>query len=972
MSLRTLKNDTLFYFCKINFIMKNYILLFTFILYLATSLYAFSNDKVTNNCKEDDYIALRALYLSTNGDSWTNKTNWLTAAQFMANPTMPAGTDVDSWYGITTNIDGCVTCIALDKYDSCALGAWGEANNLTGTLPPELGNMTELEHLILYSNNLTGSIPPELGNLSNLRRIELHNNQLTGSIPPELGNLSSLNYLELQYNELTGSIPSEIGNLSNLIHFEAQYNQLTGSIPTEFGNLTKLEVLNLTDNQLTGNIPPELGNLSELEKLLLSFNQLTGTIPPELGNLSDLLYLYLSSNQLTGSIPPELGNLSQLNYLRINNNQLSGCFDDNLNNWCTPFYYAGYYGDGGITPGNNFDARWEFFCLFGSGSCTVKVCEPEKDYTALRALYLNTDGDNWTNNTGWLTAAQFMANPTAPAGTNMNAWHGVTVGSEGCVTELRLGNNKLSGEIPKDIGNLIGLTILELSDNALTGKIPWEIKDLINLKSLLLNSNQLNNTIPTGIAALSELETLNLSDNQLDWFLPQHIDHLEKLTYIDAGNNQLDGIWWDFWNIPNLEYLDVSSNQIDGSIPSSIGQLTTLTDLNLSNNQFTGDLPPELADMTALDNLFLNDNQLNGCYDSMLVSLCTQLETAAITEGNNFDATWEDFCATDAGICVFEGYCWERDYQALRALYLNTDGDNWNTRTDWFTAAEFMANPTMPVGTDVSTWYGVTTDSDRCVTELKLGGNQLSGTIPPEIGNLTKLTHLSLSANQLTGSIPSEIGNLETLTIFRVHINELSGNIPSELSNLTNLADLDLDFNQLTGNIPPELGNLINLTDLDLGNNQLTGSIPPEFGNLTNLTSLNISSNNLSGCYHVALVPLCQTTNQNVNISDGNNFDATWSDFCATGAGACTVDIDNTQQTVFKVYPVPASDFIIFDVPNVAIATEIILYDITGRQISRQAFPQDKALSVKHLNDGVYIYRLFYDNDVYSGKIVVE
>jgi len=72
------------------------------------------------------------------------------------------------------------------------------------------------------------------------------------------------------------------------------------------------------------------------------------------------------------------------------------------------------------------------------------------------------------------------------------------------------------------------------------------------------------------------------------------------------------------------------------------------------------------------------------------------------------------------------------------------------------------------------------------------------------------------------------------------------------------------------------------------------------------------------------------------------------------------------------VYPIPAKEVIIFDVPNIAAADDIILYDIMGKQISRQAFPQDKRLVVSHLNDGVYIYRIFYEEEVYSGKIVLE
>ena len=59
-------------------------------------------------------------------------------------------------------------------------------NNLTGTIPPELGKSANLKRIDLYSNNLTGNIPPELGDLAHLEGLHLYDNQLTGNIPPEM------------------------------------------------------------------------------------------------------------------------------------------------------------------------------------------------------------------------------------------------------------------------------------------------------------------------------------------------------------------------------------------------------------------------------------------------------------------------------------------------------------------------------------------------------------------------------------------------------------------------------------------------------------------------------------------------------------------------------------------------------------------------------------------------------------------
>ena len=191
---------------------------------------------------------------------------------------------------------------------------------LNGTIPAELGNLTDLRELHLSFNQLTGAIPAELGNLANLRGLYLNANHLTGEMPMELGNLANLEDLRLSNNNLTGEIPVELGNLANLTQLELGANQLTGAIPAELGNLANLTRLDLRNNQLTGAIPSELGNLAKLTRLDLNHNYLTGAIPPELANLANLRDLRLRFNDLTGDIPAELGNLSNLGSLCLYGN----------------------------------------------------------------------------------------------------------------------------------------------------------------------------------------------------------------------------------------------------------------------------------------------------------------------------------------------------------------------------------------------------------------------------------------------------------------------------------------------------------------------------------------------------------------------------------------------------------------------------------------------------------------------------
>lgn len=244
--------------------------------------------------------ALIALYNSTNGDTWTDNTGWLGAA----------GTEC-GWYGVGC-FDGHVQWLNMNT------------NQLNGSLPAELGDLTSLTTLWLYSNQLTGSIPPQIENLTSLRDVQLNSNQLTGSLPSEMGNLTNLEDLRLYSNQLSGPIPPQFENLSSLRVLLMNNNHLSGSIPVEIGNLANLVTLNLNGNQLSGSIPPQLGDLTNLTSLYLAFNQLTGDIPPQLEGLTSVTILHLNSNRLSGSIPPELGNLASLQNLRLYSNRLSG------------------------------------------------------------------------------------------------------------------------------------------------------------------------------------------------------------------------------------------------------------------------------------------------------------------------------------------------------------------------------------------------------------------------------------------------------------------------------------------------------------------------------------------------------------------------------------------------------------------------------------------------------------------------
>ncbi|GAU27140.1 hypothetical protein TSUD_104490 [Trifolium subterraneum] len=121
------------------------------------------------------------------------------------------------------------------------------------------------------------------------------------------------------------------------------------------------------------------------------------------------------------------------------------------------------------------------------------------------------------------------------------------------------------------------------------------------------------------------------------------------------------------------------------------------------------------------------------------------------------------------------------------------------------------------------------------------------GSMPKDIGLLSKLTHLDLSGNSLEGFIPRELGFLKNLTILDLSRNRIEGEIPPLLGSLRELKHLDISQNSLGGSIPHELGCLKNLTTLDLSQNKIKGEMPLSLGNLTQLTSLVLYNNFLVG-----------------------------------------------------------------------------------------------------------------------------
>ena len=400
---------------------------------------------------EADRAALEALYNATGGATWTDNTNWLSAET------------LSEWHGVSTDATGRVTDLNLIQ------------NGLSGAIPAELGDLTNLQNLDLSLNNLSGEIPAELGDLTSLWSLFLWGNNLSGEIPVELGDLTNLFGLDLSQNKLSGEIPVELGDLTNLESLFLSGNKLSGEIPAELGDLTNLMVLDLALNNLSGEIPAELGDLTSLWGLFLSGNKLSGEIPAELGDLTNLVDLDLSQNKLSGEIPAELGNLTNLEILFLWGNELSG----EIPSWLV-----------------NLTELRELSLWSNQLTGTIPPEAAAAQYRAvLRVLYNSTGGANWTDNTNWLSAEA------------LSEWHGVFTDEQGRIEELRLSANGLTGMIGAELSVLTRLTGLYLNDNELTGMIPPELENLTQLQVFDISNTGL--CAPSGAAFQAWLATID-------------------------------------------------------------------------------------------------------------------------------------------------------------------------------------------------------------------------------------------------------------------------------------------------------------------------------------------------------------------------------------------------------------------------------------------------------------------------------
>ncbi|XP_059666249.1 probable LRR receptor-like serine/threonine-protein kinase At3g47570 isoform X1 [Cornus florida] len=373
------------------------------------------------------------------------------------------------------------------------------------------------------------------------------------------------------------------------------------------------------------------------------------------------------------------------------------------------------------------------------------------------------------------------------------------------VTALNLFDMGLRGTIPPHIGNLSFLTLLYIRKNSFHGDIPKEIGHLRRLEAISFYSNDFAGNLPKEISKLANLKLLDMQSNWFSGSIPASIFNISSLERIWFTNNNLSGnLPMDIcYHLPKLYELLLSNNQFDGQIPFTLYECSELQSLSLSYNKFSGMIPSQIGNSTILKELYLGGNNFKGKIPQQLGNL-HRLETLTI-ESAGLTGTIPSF--------VF-------NISSLKWLSLHS-----NNFTGRLPRGMHWHLPMLEI--------------------VHLGGNELYGSIPKEIGNSTSLMNLNLQKNSLTGAIPQEIGNLCDLDFFVLYSNSLKGPIPETIFNLSKLRILGLTENHLSGKLPSSI-RLPNIEELSLFGNNLKGIIPYSISNLSKLTDLDLSYNNFS------------------------------------------------------------------------------------------------------------------------------
>lgn len=529
-----------------------------FYYYLAILLGISLNIKLeAQTVRAADSLALVALYNSTNGANWTKK--W------------DLNQPVNTWHGVTVK-SSRVGQLRLKK------------NNLVGTVPAAIADLTALTVLALNENNLAGNIQPAIGSLTELDVLDLQSCQLQGSIPLSFANLTKLRGIAFSRNQINRFPQTVVNGMKKLNLVWASHNHLD-SLP-DFSPTSIAELL-VEHNRL------------HFDDIIRN-NNIKGLILHRAG--------YAPQAQVRAGKTYETKGVASLT-LTVNvrgaGNTYQWFWGDTRIEGATAATLT--ISDPATKPGYYYcqiKNPQVFELTLASGADLLKGLggTNAQDSLALVAVYNSTNGANWKNK--W-----DLAKP-------VNSWHGVSVRA-GRVTKLNLADNGIKGSIPAAIGNLTELVYLSVSFSDLQGSsVPTSIGNLTKLEELFLIRAKVGGPIPTQIGNLAKLRVLSFADNTLTGSLPTEIGNLTELVELNFSHNRLTGsIPATIGNLTKAGAVLLDNNQLSGAIPPEMGNLIALTRLHLQKNKLTGAVPDTFKKLDALAVLELQFNRLTSFPD---------------------------------------------------------------------------------------------------------------------------------------------------------------------------------------------------------------------------------------------------------------------------------------------------------------------------------------------------------------------
>ncbi|KAL5558445.1 hypothetical protein UlMin_034656, partial [Ulmus minor] len=469
------------------------------------------------------------------------------------------------------------------------------SNLITGKLPYQLANCSNLRVLNLSGNSMVGRIP-NLSMLKNLEILDVSTNYFSGKFPSWVGNLTKLVDLGLGVNNYDeGVIPESLGSLKNLTWLYLADSHFIGEIPESIFELKSLQTLDFSRNKISGKLSKSISKLQNLYKIEIFDNNLTGEIPPELADLSLLRELDISSNKFHGVLPPEIGNMD-FTVFQVYENDFSGefpaGFGDMQHLFALSLYKNRFSGEfpanlGRFSPLDSIDISENQF----SGGFPRFLCEKGR-LGFLLALENNFSGELSDSYARCKSIQRLRINKNSLSGKIPDGFWELPFASM-----IDFSDNDFSGGISPKIGGSTSLSQLMLGNNSFSGNLPSELGQLTNLEKLYLSSNNFSGQIPSQIGALKQLSSLHLEENSLTGLIPSELGYCNRIVDLNLARNSLSGkIPHTFLLMSALNSLNLSGNKLTGVIPEDLEKLK-LSSIDLSGNQLSGRIPFDLLTM---------------------------------------------------------------------------------------------------------------------------------------------------------------------------------------------------------------------------------------------------------------------------------------------------------------------------------------------------------------------------------------